>query len=137
MRKKTLFVLEQRYADEIVAHAREEVPNECCGILAGSAGRVAKLFRGINSEKSPVRYNIAPHQLLEIHKELEERGWEILGIYHSHTHTQAYPSATDVRLAFWPGSLYIIVSLENAGRPAIRAFTIKDEKIEEQDVVIR
>lgn len=121
----------------MVAHAREEAPNECCGILAGTAGHVKKLYRGINAEKSPVRYNIDPRQLIQIHQEIEASGWEIIGIYHSHTHSEAYPSTTDVHLAFWPDSLYLIVSLERPAQPVIRAFTIRDKQIEEEELAIR
>jgi proteasome lid subunit RPN8/RPN11 len=128
--------LARHYADEIIAHAREEAPNECCGILAGKTGQVEKLYRGVNAEKSPVRYNIDPQQLLHIHQEIETRGWEILGIYHSHTHTEAYPSATDIQLAFWPDSLYFIVSLEHPAEPFIRAFTIKEGQIQEEGLAI-
>ncbi len=120
----------------MIAHAREEAPNECCGILAGTAGQVQKLYRGINAEKSPVRYNIDPRQLLRIHQEIEALNWEILGIYHSHTHTEADPSATDIRVAFWPDSLYFIVSLKQPTEPVIRAFTIREGKIEEEKMTI-
>jgi [CysO sulfur-carrier protein]-S-L-cysteine hydrolase len=132
------FTLEKRYADRMVAHARAEAPNECCGILAGPAKqrKVKKLYRGVNAEKSPVRYNIDPRQLLTIHEETEEKGWAILGIYHSHTHTEAFPSATDIRLAFWPDSTYLITSLKEPGKPAIRAFSIRDGQIEEKQLVI-
>ena len=73
-RPESSFPLARRYADKMIAHAREEAPNECCGILAGPAneGRVEKLYHGINAEKSPVRYNIDPQQLLSIHEETEE-----------------------------------------------------------------
>lgn len=135
-RPENRFHLDRHYADEMVAHARGEAPNECCGILAGVAGRVKKLYRGINAGKSPVRYNIDPQQLLSIHEETEAKGWAILGIYHSHTHTEAFPSATDVRLAFWPDSTYLIISLEQLEEPVIRAFSIRDGQIEEKQVVI-
>ncbi len=131
-----MFHLARHYAEEMIAHAREEAPNECCGILAGTAGQVQKLYRGINAEKSPVRYNIDPRQLLRIHQEIEALNWEILGIYHSHTHTEAYPSATDIQLAFWPDSLYFIVSLKQPAEPVIRAFTIREGKIEEEKMAI-
>ena len=131
-----MFYLERRFSEEMVAHAREEAPNECCGILAGAEGKVAKLYRATNAEKSPVRYNIDPQELLHIFKEVEEKGWEFLGIYHSHTHTDAYPSLTDVKLAFWPDSLYFIISLKEPERPVIRAFRIVNDRIEEEELEI-
>lgn len=131
-----MFCLEKRHADEMISHARSEEPNECCGILAGVDGRVTKLYRTTNAESSPVRYNIDPKELLMIYKEIEDKGWDLLGIYHSHTHTEAYPSATDVMLALWPESLCFIISLEDPGQAVIRAFQIIEGRISEQELKI-
>jgi len=131
-----MFHLEGYFLEEMVAHAREEAPNECCGILAGAEGKALKLYRATNAERSPVRYNIDPQELLHIFKEVDEKGWEFLGIYHSHIHTDAYPSATDVRLAFWPDSLYFIISLKEPECPVIRAFRIVEDRIEEEKLEI-
>jgi proteasome lid subunit RPN8/RPN11 len=126
-----LFHLEKRYADELVSHAKAEAPNECCGILAGVEGRITKLYRARNTENSPLRYNLDPRELFRIVKEIEAKGWEFLGIYHSHTHTEACPSATDIELALWPEALYFIVSLENPEEATIRAFRIAAGQVEE------
>ena len=131
-----MFTLERKFADEIVSHAREEDPNECCGILAGRDGRVARLYRAVNAEASPYRYNVDPKDLLRIYKECEAQGWDFVAIYHSHTHTEAYPSATDVRLAAWPDSLYLIVSLADKANPVLRAFRIQDGAIREEPLRI-
>jgi len=131
-----VFVLERRYADEIIAQARDEAPNECCGILAGRDGRVEKLFRAVNAEKSPDRYNVDSHDLLRIYRECEANGWDFLAIYHSHTHTEAYPSPTDVGLAAWPDSTYIIVSLADPENPVLRAFRIQDGRVSEEELRI-
>jgi proteasome lid subunit RPN8/RPN11 len=131
-----VFVLERKYADEIIAQAREEAPYECCGVLAGSEGRVEKLFRALNAEKSAYRYNVDPHDLLRIYRECDGNGWDFLAIYHSHTHTEAYPSPTDVRLAAWPDSTYIIVSLANPEKPVLRAFRIQDGHVSEDELRI-
>lgn len=125
--------LEERYAREMIAHAKEEAPNECCGILAGSDSRVMKLYRAENAEASPSRYSVDPRDLLRIHREIEYSGWELLGIYHSHVQTEAYPSPTDAKLAFWPDSLYFIISLSRP-QPSIRAFKIIDGGITEVEV---
>ncbi len=131
-----MFVLERKYADEIIAQAREEAPNECCGVLGGRDGRVEKLFRAVNAEKSPYRYNVDPHDLLRIYRECDANGWDFLAIYHSHTHTEAYPSPTDVRLAAWPESTYIIVSLADPENPVLRAFRIQDGRVSEEELRI-
>ncbi len=135
--------LEQRYADEIVAHALEEDPNECCGILAGLDGRVTRLYRMTNTEHSPDRYNRDAKELYRTYREIDDNGWDLLAIYHSHTHTEAHPSATDVRMAtwpdgtsIWPEAYYILVSLMDKSSPAIRAFRIEDGTISEEDLRI-
>jgi len=131
-----VFVLERKYADEIIAQARQEAPNECCGVLAGRDGRVEKLFRAVNAEKSPYRYNVDPRDLLRIYRECDAKGWDFLAIYHSHTQTEAYPSPTDVRLAAWPDSTYIIVSLADPENPVLRAFRIQDGRVSEEELRI-
>lgn len=131
-----MFYLEKRFAEEIIAHASAEDPNECCGVLAGRDGRVLALYRGLNAEASPYRYNIDSRDLLRIMREIEDRGWEILGIYHSHTHTSAYPSKTDVELAFYPDALYLIVSLMDAQRHIIRGFRICGGAVQEEELAL-
>jgi proteasome lid subunit RPN8/RPN11 len=131
-----MFTLERKYADEIIAQAREEAPSECCGVLAGRDGKVEKLFRAVNAEKSPYRYNVDPRDLLRIYRECDANGWDFLAIYHSHTHTEAYPSPTDVSLAAWPDSLYVIVSLVDPENPVLRAFRIQDRRVTEEEVLI-
>jgi len=118
--------LPKAFADEIVAHALEEEPNEACGLLAGKGERVVKLYRVTNTEQSPSRYNMEPQELYHAYRDMEDNGWDLLGIYHSHPKGQAYPSDTDVELAFWPEALYIIVSLLDRERPTMRAFRITE-----------
>ncbi|MFQ5881578.1 MAG: M67 family metallopeptidase [Candidatus Methylomirabilales bacterium] len=128
--------LEKRFAQEMVEHARAENPNECCGLLAGKDGEALQLYRCDSTEKSPYRYYLDPEDQIRAIRELEKKGWELLGIYHSHTHTEAYPSKTDVELAFYPEALYLIVSLEKPGAPVIRAFRIQDGKVAEEELII-
>jgi len=126
----------KRFADEIIKHARAEVPNECCGLLAGKNGGVLEVFRCESTEKSPYRYYLDPKDQIRVMREMDRKGWELVGIYHSHTHTEAYPSKTDVELAFYPEALYFIVSVQDRHAPVIRAFRITDGQIGEEEVVI-
>jgi len=126
--------LPQKFIDEMIAHALEDAPDECCGIIAGRDGRAVKLFRTRNAEASPYRYNVDPKDLFRIHRECDENGWEFMVIYHSHTASEAYPSATDVRLAFWPEAYYVLVSLMDRNRPAVRAFRIEDGRVSEEEI---
>lgn len=128
--------LQRAYVDEIIAHAREDAPNECCGIIAGNDGHATQLYRAINAEASPYRYNVDPKDLLRIYRDLDDQDWDVLCIYHSHTHTDAYPSPTDVRLAAWPDAYYLIVSLAHEAKPDLRAFRITDGEVSEEAIEI-
>ncbi len=127
-----MFILPQKYSDEIVSHALAEDPNECCGLLAGKDGKVLKLYRTTNTAASPVKYFMDPKELLVIFKELDDNDWHVLAVYHSHTHTEAYPSPTDLELAYWSDPLYIIVSLQDKAKPVIRGFHIGEGNIREE-----
>ena len=129
-----MLTLAQSYIDEMIAHSREDDPNECCGIIAGKDGAATQLYRAKNAEASPYRYNVDPKDLLRIYRDLESHDWDVFVIYHSHTHTEAYPSPTDKQLAAWPDAIYVIVSLEDKDKPVVRAFQIKDEKVSEEEL---
>jgi proteasome lid subunit RPN8/RPN11 len=103
---------------------------------AGLDGRATKLYRAVNAEASPYRYNVDPKDLLRIYRDLEDNGWDVLAIYHSHTHTEAYPSPTDVKLAAWPEACYLIVSLADQASPILRAFRIQDGQVSEEELVV-
>ncbi len=123
--------------DAMVQHALEEDPNECCGILAGAGGIVIQHYRITNTERSPYRYSMDGRELNQILRELDDNGWEMQVIYHSHTHSPAYPSDTDVRLAAnWPDPYYLLVSLMDRQSPDVRLFTIWDGTVTEEPVVI-
>lgn len=122
------------YAQTMIAHAIEENPNECCGILAAKDGAFLKLYRITNSEQSPYRYSMDSKELFETYREIDDNGWDLAAIYHSHTHSPAYPSATDVRLASWPDALYFLVSLMDPSAPEIRCFRIHGSDILEEEL---
>jgi len=126
--------LPQAFIDDMVGHALADAPNECCGIIAGEDGRAVRLFRAINSEASPYRYSVDSNDLFRIFRECDENDWSFLAIYHSHTASEAYPSPTDVRLAFWPEAFYILVSLQDSQTPVVRAFRIIEGKIREEEI---
>jgi proteasome lid subunit RPN8/RPN11 len=130
------FKLEKIYTDEMVSHAKEEAPNECCGLLAGSDGRVTRLYRCTNAAHSPYRYMVDPHDLIAVYEELHKNGWELLGIYHSHTHTESYPSPTDIKSAVLTQALYFIVSLSSPDKPIIKAFYISEGSVKEVELAI-
>jgi [CysO sulfur-carrier protein]-S-L-cysteine hydrolase len=121
--------------EEIVAHAREDVPNECCGMVAGSNGEATRVHRARNAEASPYRYVIHPEDQFRITMEIEDQGQEIAAIYHSHTKSPAEPSQTDINLAEnWPDPLYLICSLADPDEPDVRAFAIRNGRVEEVEL---
>lgn len=123
--------------DEILRHAREEFPNECCGIVATSDGAATKVFPAENIHHSPTRFEIDGRQVMRIQSEADEQGWDLGSIYHSHTRTGAYPSQTDVNFAQnWPGMVWLIVSLEDPERPSVRTFEINGGAISERDLSV-
>ena len=125
----------KRIYEELVAHAREEAPNECCGLIGGSNGEAKTLYRARNAEASPLRYNLDPQDQFRIMTEMEERGEELSAIYHSHTASAAYPSQTDINLASYPDALYLIVSLAENEDP-LRGFRIRDGEVSEVELSV-
>lgn len=129
--------LRQEQVAALIAHAREEFPNECCGLILGRSSKAERIVRGVNTDRSPMTYTMDSETLKLIPK-AEDEGLDLVGLYHSHTHTRAYPSPTDVSKATYPGSYYIIVSLQDPDLPEVRAFRITDRKdVSEASVIIR
>jgi proteasome lid subunit RPN8/RPN11 len=115
--------------DAIVAHARREAPSECCGLLVGQGTVVERAVATSNESDAPRRrYLIAPRDLFNLIRELRGSNRQIVGAYHSHVHTDAVPSPTDLAEAWPPPFVYVIVSLKDAARPDLRAFVIDEGK---------
>jgi [CysO sulfur-carrier protein]-S-L-cysteine hydrolase len=125
----------RRIYDELLTHAREDTPNECCGLIGGKDGVAETVYRARNAEASPLRYNLDPQDQFRIMTKMEERGEELSAIYHSHTASPAYPSQTDINLAAYPDALYLIVSLAE-GEKDLRGFEIKEGEVAEIDLVV-
>jgi [CysO sulfur-carrier protein]-S-L-cysteine hydrolase len=121
--------------EELLEHAREDAPNECCGLIGGEDGAAKTVYRARNAEASPLRYNLDPQDQFRIMSEMDERGQELAAIYHSHTASPAYPSQTDINLAAYPDALYLIVSLAE-GEKELRAFRIVEGEVSEVDLEV-
>lgn len=120
----------QEQIDEMVRHSRDDVPNECCGVVSVRDGAAVEVHRAVNAAASPLRYEIDSKDFLRIYNLIDDADLEVGAIYHSHTRSAAYPSQTDINLALWPDALYIIVSLAEE-EPDVKAFAIVDRKVEE------
>jgi proteasome lid subunit RPN8/RPN11 len=122
----------------IVAHALDDIPDEACGLLAAaptSHGEIGAVYRCRNAARSGRVYTVEPIDHLKADRDAESKGLDIVGVYHSHTHTEAYPSATDVAQAPDPGWHYVIVSLRDAD-PVMRSFHIVDGTVTEEPLVV-
>jgi proteasome lid subunit RPN8/RPN11 len=116
----------------IIDHALREAPRECCGIIAGRDGVPMQLYETRNVAAGNRFYEIDPAQLIDLEfNEFPEHELELVAIYHSHPESRAYPSATDVELAFWPDAVFLICSLADRDKPEIRGFRICDGGIDE------
>ncbi len=125
----------QGLIDEMVAHAREDLPNECCGMVGGRDGQAEVVVRVENAAASPLRYEMNPQGQYDALKSIEDRGLELLAIYHSHTKSAAYPSQTDVNQAVaWPEQVYLIVSLAEEDKPDVRAYLLRDLRIADAEL---
>jgi proteasome lid subunit RPN8/RPN11 len=122
---------------EIVDQGLREFPNECCGLIAAAAGTPVKVFPMTNVDASPVTYRLDGKEQLRTFDEMDQQGWDLWAIYHSHTHSEAYPSETDRKLAFYPDSRYILLSLQDREQPILRSFFIdQDGHVTEEELII-
>ena len=133
--RKRIFLREE-HRRQIIDHCRAGRPNEACGLLGGHGDRIVTVYPARNKEESPVRYEVAPEDLLRIFREIDDADQELIGIFHSHVASPAYPSQTDVRLAFYPEAVYFLVSLAREQAPELRGYTIVEGKIDEIEVVV-
>ena len=116
----------------IIDHAMRDAPRECCGIIAGRDGVPLRLYETRNVAEGNRFFEIDPAQLIDLEfRELPAHGTEIVAIYHSHPESPAYPSPTDVELAYWPDAMFLICSLANRDQPEIRGFRIRNGAIDE------
>jgi proteasome lid subunit RPN8/RPN11 len=122
---------------EIVEQALREFPNECCGLVAAEGDLPVKVFPMTNADASPATYRLDGKEQLKVFDELDDRGWQLWAIYHSHTHSEAYPSETDTRLAFYPEARYLVLSLQDRADPVMRSFWIRDGQITEEELTLR
>src|SRR4051794_30552020 len=121
----------QSLLDELIAHALEDAPNECCGMVGSREGEAQVVHRARNAAASPLRYEIEGMEQYRIQSAIEDAGMELGAIYHSHTRSDPYPSQTDINLAFYPESLYVIVGVKDRDAPEVKAYRIEDGQVSE------
>ena len=131
--------LTQADLDAMIAHALEDAPDECCGMLGAKDGRVTALHRAVNAEASPYRFSIDFREQRRIEEALDARGDSLAGFYHSHTGSPARPSPTDIRMMstfFGPPYVHFVVSVADRDRPDVRVFHIEEGGATEQEYTV-
>lgn len=127
--------ISQALMDQIIQQAVSGAPYEICGVGGGQENQVLKIYPTDNEKKSEVAYVVDGKQLIRATKEIDQNGWEMNLIYHSHPATEAYPSQTDISLAYYPDSFYMIVTLKDK-TPRARVFKIKNAQVTEHSIEI-
>jgi proteasome lid subunit RPN8/RPN11 len=127
--------IDRALLEQIVAQARAEAPNECCGIIAARDGQAVAVHPARNTAASPLRYEMDGMEQYRIQTAIEDAGQELGAIYHSHTRTEPYPSQTDINLAFYPEAVYVIVGVAGE-EPDVRAFRIVEGEVSEQPLEV-
>jgi proteasome lid subunit RPN8/RPN11 len=130
--------ISRQLLDELVGHALEDDGNEVCGLVAvtdDDQRAATRVYRARNVHASPMKFEIDPKELLGLYNAIEDEGWTLGAIYHSHVRSPPYPSQTDVNFAAsWPGVEWIIVGLSAGSEPEVRSYLIVDGTIEEAPV---
>ena len=128
---------------EIVEQGLREFPNECCGLIAAAGGVPTKGFPMTNADASPATYRLDGTEQLRVFDQMEQAGLDLWAIYHSHTHSEAYPSPTDIQRAHYPdgtptypGVRYLLLSLEERAKPVLRSFLFVDGEVTEEELTI-
>ncbi len=128
--------LRKEHLEAMVAHALQDAPIECCGLLAAKDGVVVSVHRATNKEASPYRFDIDGLEIRRIEEAIDAAGAELVGFYHSHTGSEARPSPTDIRKMttfFGPPYVHFVIGVADPGKPEARVFYIEDGAATEQE----
>jgi proteasome lid subunit RPN8/RPN11 len=133
-----MLTISRELADKIIAHARQDHPDEACGVIAGPLGsdRPDRFIAMENAARSPTFYEFDSAEHLKVWREMDDRDEEPVVIYHSHTMTEAHPSRTDISYANEPNAHYVLVSTREEGSTEFRSYRILDSKVTEEPVQI-
>jgi proteasome lid subunit RPN8/RPN11 len=131
-----MLILKKELYEQIIRQCLREFPQEACGIVAGKEGMAEKVYEMTNTDESPLTFFMEPQEQLQVMKEIRNTGLDMIGIYHSHMASDAYPSRRDVDLALYPEVLTVILSLSDKNNPSIRSFKINGDRITEEATVI-
>jgi len=120
---------------EIILHAKKDLPNECCGYLAGKGAYVTAAYPLINIDDSPEHFSFDPEEQFAAIKDMRKKNLDAIAVYHSHPETQARPSKEDIRLAYDSDISYLIISLARKN-PDVKLFKIRKDQVEKVEIEI-
>ena len=125
-----MITIVQRVLDEVRAHADEDAPRECCGVLIGRQGDILECARALNLAEGTTRFRLNPPDHIRAMREARERTMDVIGFYHSHPRSRAYPSETDVAESGYAGAMHLIAG-EGESSQEMRLFVIDGANVEE------
>lgn len=128
--------ISRHITDVMVEHAREEYPRECCGMLAGKDNEITRIFKTRNVAPGLDEYELDPVEQVNAFEEIDRLSLKLLGVYHSHPHHPCYPSGLDISRAFYPDTAFVIIALSDAQQPQIKAFTIREGVVVEEEMAV-
>jgi proteasome lid subunit RPN8/RPN11 len=132
-----MIAISEARQEQISAQVRREYPHEACGILAGTDGVISRVYPMKNLSDTPrTFYCLDPAEQLKVFKDMRQRGLEMLAHYHSHVDSRAYPSERDIKLAFYPESLMVIVSVTSESAGALMGFRVVDGRVKEEELAV-
>ncbi|MDR1610302.1 MAG: M67 family metallopeptidase [Candidatus Symbiothrix sp.] len=130
-----MIIIPQNIIESIIEQAQRELPDEACGLLAGKENEAVKQYPLTNIDHSPEHFSFDPKEQFQVLREARKEGLQIIANYHSHPESPARPSEEDIRLAYDPDIIYIILSLQDKQSPVIKAFKINNGKSEEISII--
>ena len=122
--------------NDLIAHARQGLPLEVCGILGGSGDRVTVMNPMTNADADSEHFSLEPEEQFAVCKALRAKDLLILAIYHSHPDTPARPSQEDIRMAYTPGVSHVIISLADPAGADVKSFLIESGTVEQERIEI-
>ncbi len=131
-----MITITRKIVEEMERHAKEECPRECCGMLAGKEQTITRIFKTKNIAESEDLYELDPLEQVKAFEEIDRLSLKLLGIYHSHPDHPCYPSGLDRSQAFYPDTVFFIISLLDFQQPHIKAFRIEKGDVIEEEIII-
>ena len=131
-----MLTVPQELLDRVLAHARRDHPDECCGVLAGTGDTVTRVFEMTNADRSPTGFTFESAEWLRVYREVDDADEELVAVYHSHTATEAYPSRTDVLWSRHNEFAHWLLVSTRSDEDEVRSFTITDGVVAEEPVTV-